>query len=117
MKIRNLFKIVLLSILLACSTVTITGRKQLNIMPAPQILSMSFQQYDQFLKEHKVITGTPEARMVERVGRKIQKAVEHYFAEKGNLTKEQLNQLVHKKQFWFTGREAIKYGYADGLLK
>jgi len=83
MEIRNLFKIVLLSILLACSTVTITGRKQLNIIPAPQILSMSFQQYDQFLKEHKVITGTPEARMVERVGRKIQKAVEHYFAEKG----------------------------------
>ncbi|HHE55240.1 MAG TPA: M48 family peptidase, partial [Caldithrix abyssi] len=83
MEIRNLFKIVLLSILLACSTVTITGRKQLNIIPAPQILSMSFQQYDQFLKEHKVITGTPEARMVERVGRKIQKAVEQYFAEKG----------------------------------
>ncbi len=83
MRVRAIFTAFLLAVVVACSTVPITGRKQLNIIPAPQILSMSFQQYDQFLKEHKVITGTPEARMVERVGRKIQKAVERYFAQKG----------------------------------
>ncbi len=83
MRVRSVLKLALVLILLACSTVPITGRKQLNIIPAPQILSMSFQQYDQFLKEHKVITGTPEARMVQRVGHKIQKAVEQYFAQKG----------------------------------
>lgn len=83
MRVNRILTVFFLSIVMACSTVPITGRKQLNIIPAPQILSMSFQQYDQFLKEHKVITGTPEARMVERVGRKIQKAVEQYFALKG----------------------------------
>ncbi len=84
MKSRHFFFTTFLTIfLIACSTVPITGRKQLNIIPASQMLSMSFQQYDQFLKEHKVIKGSPAAKMVERVGHKIQKAVEQYFAQKG----------------------------------
>ena len=83
MSVRKVLNVFVLIFLLACSTVPITGRRQLNIIPAQQILSMSFQQYDQFLNEHKVIKGTAEARMVERVGRKIQKAVEQYFASKG----------------------------------
>ncbi|APF20916.1 M48 family metallopeptidase [Caldithrix abyssi] len=83
MRRASIILLPLLAFLMACSTVPITGRKQLNIIPAPQILSMSFQQYEQFLSEHKVITGTPEARMVQRVGQKIQNAVERYFSAKG----------------------------------
>lgn len=80
---KKLGLIFILSFLIACATVPITGRKQLNLIPASQMMSMSFQQYDQFLKTHKVVTGTPQAKMVERVGRRIQKAVERYFAGKG----------------------------------
>jgi len=83
MKLKTLTSVLLFLIILACSTVPLTGRRQLNIIPAPQMLGMSFQQYDRFLKEHKVITGTPQAKMVERVGKRIEKAVEHYFAQKG----------------------------------
>ena len=83
MRIKSFAIVTLVFILMACATVPITGRKQLNLIPASQMLTMSFQQYDQFLKEHKVITGTPQAKMVERVGRRIQKAVERYFAERG----------------------------------
>ena len=65
-----------------------------------------------------VDVSTPSDKEEEaRILRCFQNNAHDYFAEKGNLTKEELNQLVHKKQFWFTGREAIKYGYADGLLK
>ena len=38
----------------ACSTVPLTGRRQLDLVPSSTMLSMSFQQYDQFLKENRV---------------------------------------------------------------
>lgn len=69
--------------IISCATVPISGRKQLNIIPDSQVLSMSFQQYDTFLKENKPSTQNPNTVMVKRVGKKIQKAVEQYFAEKG----------------------------------
>jgi predicted Zn-dependent protease len=77
----------LLSLLLfslsACSTVPITGRTQLNLIPGQSMLSMSLQQYDQFLKEHKVSTDVKKTAEVRRVGMDIQHAVERYFASSG----------------------------------
>jgi predicted Zn-dependent protease len=55
----------------------------LTLIPESQINAMSFQSYDQFLSEHKVIEGTDDARMVRRIGERTQSAVERYFAEKG----------------------------------
>ena len=52
----------------ACSTVPITGRSQLNLIPGQSMLSMSFSQYDQFLKENKVSTNKEQTAMVKRVG-------------------------------------------------
>ncbi len=66
---------------LSCQTVPITGRQQLSIVPSDTLMSMSFNEYDDFLKKHEVIEGTPDAKMVGRVGRKIQRAVERYFSE------------------------------------
>ncbi|MEJ2586919.1 MAG: M48 family metallopeptidase [Deltaproteobacteria bacterium] len=65
----------------SCSTVPITGRKQLDLIPASTMMSMSFQQYDEFLKAHKLSTNPQQTEMVKRVGRRIQKAVERYMAE------------------------------------
>ena len=67
----------------ACSTVPITGRSQLNLIPGQSMLSMSFSQYDQFLKENKVSTNKEQTAMVKRVGARIQGAVERYFAASG----------------------------------
>jgi predicted Zn-dependent protease len=67
--------------LAACSTVPLTGRRQLDLVPADQIMAMSADQYQKFMSEHKVVTGTPESRMVKRVGERISKAVETYLAE------------------------------------
>ncbi len=75
--------LLLISFLLtSCSTVPITGRKQLIIVPSTTMLSMSFQQYDEFLKTNKLSNDQKQTRIVKKVGRKIQKAVEQYFAEK-----------------------------------
>jgi predicted Zn-dependent protease len=72
-----------LSVLISsCSTVPITGRKQLDIIPDNQMLSMSFSQYDQFLKSNKESTNQHDIDLVNRVGRRIADAVEKYFTEK-----------------------------------
>ena len=47
------------------------------------MLATSFQEYDKFLKEHKLSTNQEETQMVKRVGTRIEKAVEQYFQEKG----------------------------------
>ncbi len=67
--------------LAACSTVPITGRKQFNMIPASEMLSLSNQQYDDFLKEHKKSSNEQETDMVKRVGNRIKSAVTHYLTE------------------------------------
>ncbi len=73
----------LMSFLFAmCSTNPVTGRKQLMLIPAGEMLSMSYSQYDQFLKENKKSTDKEATAMIQRVGKKIQTAVEQ-FAQQG----------------------------------
>ncbi len=74
---------IVLILAIACSTVPLTGRKQLNIIPESQINAMSFSQYDEFIKANKLSDNQEQTAMVKRVGLNIQKAVEQYFAEKG----------------------------------
>ncbi len=88
--VRHTFKGILVPLLTllwitACQSVPVTGRQQLNLVPEDQILQMSLSSYDQFLAEHKVVKGTKEARMVQRVGEKIRRAVEQYLRQQ-NLT-------------------------------
>jgi predicted Zn-dependent protease len=70
-------------LLIACSTVPITGRKQLNLIPAGTMQAMSYQEYGTFLQSHKLSSNTQQVDMVRRVGNDIKNAVERYFAEKG----------------------------------
>lgn len=67
----------------ACSTVPITGRSQLNLIPGSSMLSMSNQQYGTFLKENKVSRNQQQVAMVRRVGQRVQNAVERYFINSG----------------------------------
>ncbi|RPH95294.1 MAG: M48 family peptidase, partial [Calditrichaeota bacterium] len=69
--------------LIACTTVPLTGRKQLSIIPQSEMLAMSFQQYDSFLDENKISADKNNDAMVKRAGTRIQKAVESYFAQQG----------------------------------
>lgn len=85
---RNLISIVISTLLLSflfvsCSSVPITGRKQLNLIPESEMLSMSFSQYDQFLKEHQESNNVMQVAMVKKVGSKIASAVERYLTQIG----------------------------------
>ncbi|HEX8949537.1 MAG TPA: M48 family metallopeptidase [Dissulfurispiraceae bacterium] len=73
----------ILMFLYSCQTVPITGRSQMSLIPSNTILSMSLTSYDDFLSKHKVIENTPQAETVRRVGTRIARAVEKYFADHG----------------------------------
>ena len=74
--------IVILFLSLSCTTVPITGRQQFSILPDYAMLSMSLQQYNEFLKTNKISSNQEQTQMVKKVGRKIQMAVEQYFTDK-----------------------------------
>ncbi|MNK48655.1 TPR repeat-containing protein YfgC precursor [compost metagenome] len=67
----------------ACSTNPFTGKQDLNFVSNDQIFPTAFQQYDQFLKENKVIKGTADAARVVTVGQKIKAAAEKYLNAAG----------------------------------
>lgn len=77
--IKFLIVFVLLeAILVACSTVPITGRRQFNMIPDSEMLAMSYQQYDQFLIENKLSTNQEQTAMVKRIGHNIEGSVTEY---------------------------------------
>ena len=83
MKTRNVFGAAAVLLVTACSTVPITGRSQLSLIPGSSMTSLSLQQYDAFLKEHKLSSNKDQVDLVKRVGARIQGAVERYFTSQG----------------------------------
>ena len=49
--------------------------------------------------------------------RHLQNTGNHFLAARSNLTVKQWNEKVYKKEFWFTGEEALKIGISDGYPK
>ncbi|MGA9638038.1 M48 family metallopeptidase [Flavobacterium sp.] len=72
-----------IGLLFSCATNPLTGKKSLNFVSNSELFPSAFQQYGEFLKENKVITGTTDARRVESVGVKIKNAAEKYLASLG----------------------------------
>ena len=62
----------------SCSQVAITGRKQLNLVPASVMNAMSVESYSEFLSQSKLSNDVGQTQMVKRLGGRIQKAVEQY---------------------------------------
>lgn len=83
MKLSAVSLLLLASLMWSCASVPITGRSQLNLIDNAQVFPMSFEQYEQVKTEANVIIGTEQSEMVKRVGARIQKAVEEYFAQEG----------------------------------
>ena len=73
--------------LVSCSTVPITGRKQLNLVSDAQILPLAFQQYEGFIKENTISTNIKMTNQVKSVGKKISGAVDRYMRANGMSAK------------------------------
>ncbi len=75
--------IITLSVLYACATVPVTGRKQLSLVSSDEINAMSATQYKEVIAKGPLSTNVEQTEMIKRVGARIQKGVEQYMAEKG----------------------------------
>lgn len=83
-------RVILLSvvalIMVSCgttSTVPITGRKQNLIVSDEQVLSLSNQQYQEYMKSAKASTNATNTAMVKRVGQNLANAVVSYLNANG----------------------------------
>lgn len=86
---KKIFVLLTALFVLGCSTVPLTGRRQLSLVPNSQLLALAAQSYGEVLNESNIVKNTSEAAMIQRVGSKIKVAVEQYMAQ--NNLSEMLN--------------------------
>ena len=122
-KIRIFLMSALVAVMASCgtsSTVPITGRKQNILVSDEQVLSLSNQQYQEYMKTAKASTNATNTAMVKRVGQNIANAVVSYLQQNG-LAAEVSNykwefNLVQDKSvnaFCMPGGKIVVY---EGLL-
>ncbi len=80
-------------LLIACSTVPITGRKQIKLLPESILMEMSLANYNEFLSVNKPVSKSDaKARMVENAGQKIAKSVSNFLRD--NDQKERIKDFA-----------------------
>ena len=85
-KMRIVLLALVASILVGCgtsSTVPITGRKRTLMVSDEQVLSLSNQQYQQYMQSAKPSTNAANTAMVKRVGQNLANAVVSYLNANG----------------------------------
>ena len=110
-----------LFLLAGCSSVPLTGRKQVLLVSDSEVLSSSLTQYNDYIKTAKKSTNTTQTAMVVRVGKKIAAATETYLKANG-MSSEIKNfawefNLVQDAQvnaFCMPGGKIVVY---EGLMK
>lgn len=81
---KKILTFVLLGCILAsCSSVLISGRKQLLLVPDADVLAMSVQSYKQFIDSVPASTDKVSTALVKKVGKNISSVVENYLRTNG----------------------------------
>ncbi len=70
-------------ILPSCSTVPITERKQLSLIPEAKINQQAAAAYEQFRKKTKLITKGSQLNEIKKIGKKIENSVSSFFINQG----------------------------------
>ena len=85
-KFRFILMSMVAAVLVSCgttSTVPITGRKQTLMVSDGEVLTLSTQQYNEFMKTAKLSTNATNTAMVKRVGQNLANAVVTYLNNNG----------------------------------
>ena len=104
-----------------CSSVPLTGRKQLILVSDSEVLTASLQQYSEYISTAKLSTNAKNTQTVVRVGQKIAMATEQYLRNVG-MTDEisnfrwefKLVQDPNINAFCMPGGKIVVY---EGLMK
>ncbi len=77
-------------LIIACSRVPLTGRRQLHMLPENSLMSMALTSYKDFLSSHELSNDTKNTQLVKKVGGKIADAVTQYLKQehKSKLIKD-----------------------------
>ncbi len=79
----SLFCVSVMLFISGCGSVPVTGRKQLLLVSDQQVLSLSNQEYSQFIASAPKSNDAANTAMVVRVGKNIANAVETYLRNNG----------------------------------
>lgn len=85
-KINYIMLVVLTAILASCGTATqvpVTGRKQRLVVSDQEVMSLSNQEYQNYMKSAKLSTNATNTAMVKRCGQRLATAVETYLRNNG----------------------------------
>ena len=103
-----------------CSTVSMTGRKQLNLVSESEILSASLTEYQSYMKSAKVSTNANATAIVKNVVQRIANAAETYLRTAGQEADLQnyawefnLTQDAELNAFCMPGGKIVVY---EGML-
>lgn len=80
---KKIFVFAIIVMLVACKVNPFTGKSTLNFVSNSEIFPTAFSQYKEFLQTHKVIKNTPEAKMIESVGKRIANAANIWLEKSG----------------------------------
>ena len=80
---KKIFFLSMVVVLAGCSSVLLTGRKQLSLVTDQQVLALSDTSYQSFMASAVLSTKTVENAKVLRVGLKLKDAVETYLKAQG----------------------------------
>lgn len=85
MNFKNILTVlVIFALIFSCATNPFTGKKTMALVPNSQLFPTAFAQYNQFLTDNKVVTGTSDAEMITRVGQRIAVASERWLNANGH---------------------------------
>lgn len=80
-KRRSFASLIVITFLIGCSTVPITGRRQLSFVPQNQLIASSNDSYHQLLSESKISEDKEKTQMVVNVGKRIASSAEQFMRE------------------------------------
>ena len=83
---KSILVVAVAAILASCGTTTqvpITGRKQRLVVSDEQVMSLSNQEYQGYMKSAKLSTNAANTEMVKRCGQRLATAVETYLRNNG----------------------------------
>ena len=94
--LKPLLILLIASSIYACSTVPLTGRKQLSLVSDSELNQAAAASYSQLLSspQTKVVAGTAEAQRVKRIGGQLATVIERYLQENGHA-----NEYAFKWEF------------------
>jgi len=80
---KQYFIFIAVIMMFSCATNPLTGKRTPALISDDQLFPSAFAQYEEFISENTVVTGTDEAVMVSRVGFKIAEAAQKWLSSEG----------------------------------